>query len=162
MAARPWVEKARAAYPTWVDAKNALGEAFGYTAIPVGIMVRPGGTVAGVKVPFSVDDESDRRAVEVFARGGVPEIETSSRLDGLPAAIESFAGGVSAYGGGDKQGAIRRWREALAEDPANHLIRKQIWAVQNPDRFYPEIDWDWQMQVLAQERKAEASGSGRK
>ena len=125
-------------------------------------MVQSGGAVAGVKVPFSVDDESDRRAVDVFARGGATEIETAGRLDGVPAAIESFAGGVSAYAGGDSQTAIRQWREALAEDPANHVIRKQIWAVQNPDRFYPEIDWDWQMEVLAQERKTEASGARRK
>ena len=125
-------------------------------------MVRPGGTVAGVKVPFSVDDESDRRAVDVFAGGGAPEIETAGRLDGVSAAVESFAGGVSAYADGDRQAAIRQWREALAEDPANHVIRKQIWAVQNPDRFYPEIDWDWQMEVLARERKTEASGAKRK
>ena len=46
-----------------------------------------------------------------------------------------FAGGVSAYADGDRQAAIRQWREALAEDPANHVIRKQIWVVQNPDRF---------------------------
>ena len=124
--------------------------------------MRAGGTIVAVKVPFSVDDESDRRAVDVFARGGASEIATSSRLHGVPAAIESFAGGVSAYAGGDSEAAIRRWREALAEDPANYLIRKQIWAVQHPERFYPDIDWDWQMQVLAQEREAEASGAGRK
>ncbi|MCY3800274.1 MAG: hypothetical protein OXG46_01720 [Chloroflexi bacterium] len=124
-------------------------------------MVRAGGTVVGVKVPFSVDDETDRHSVDVFARGGAPEIEASGRLDGVPDAIESFAGGVGAYAGGDRQTAIRRWREALAEDPANYLIRKQIWAVQHPERFYPEIDWDWQMQVLAQEREAEASGTSR-
>ena len=123
--------------------------------------MRAGGIVVAVKVPFSVDDESDRHAVDVFARGGVSEIETSHRLDGVPDAIESFAGGVSAYAGGDRQTAISRWREALAEDPANYLIRKQIWAVQHPERFYPEIDWDWQMQVLAQEREAEASGASR-
>ncbi|MCY4107555.1 MAG: hypothetical protein OXG11_00825 [Chloroflexi bacterium] len=124
-------------------------------------MVRAGGTVVGVKVPFSVDDESDRDAVDVFARGGAPEMEASGRLDGVPDAIESFAGGVSAYAEGEMQTAIHRWREALAEDPANYLIRKQIWAVQHPERFYPKIDWDWQMEVLAEERDAEASGAGR-
>lgn len=125
-------------------------------------MVRPGGAVASVKVPFSVDDESDRLAVDVFASGGAPEIEASGRLDGVSAAVESFAGGVGAYADGDKQTAIRQWREALAKDPDNYVIRKQIWAVQNPDRFYPEINWDWQMEVLAEERKTEASGARRK
>ena len=92
---------------------------------------------------------------------GAPESEASGRLDGVPDAIESFAGGVSAYAEGEMQTAIHRWREALAEDPANYLIRKQIWAVQHPERFYPKIDWDWQMEVLAQERDAESIGADR-
>jgi hypothetical protein len=30
-------------------------------------------------------------------------------------------------------------------EPDNFVIRKQIWAVENPDRFYDgEIDTDWQ------------------
>jgi tetratricopeptide (TPR) repeat protein len=44
-----------------------------------------------------------------------------------------------------KQEALRHLRRALELDPANYLIRKQIWAIENPDRFYAgEIDWAWQ------------------
>ena len=32
------------------------------------------------------------------------------------------------------------------------MIRKQIWAVEHPERFYPAIDWDWQKEQLARER----------
>ena len=120
-------------------------------------MVQPGGVVAYVKVPFSVDDESDRHAVDVFARGGMPEIRKAGGLDGVSAAVESFAEGVTKYSDGDRQTAINRWREALSEDPDNFLIRKQIWAVENPERFYPKIDWGWQKDVLAREKEIEES-----
>ena len=154
------MDKADASYPTYVDARNQLGKAFGYMAIPVGIMVEPGGAVAFVKVPFSVDEESDRQAVDTFARGGTPEIQKAGRLDGESAAVESFAQGVSDFAAGDPKAAVSQWRKALTADPGNYLIRKQIWAVENPDRFYPEIDWDWQAKVLARERELEDNGAG--
>ncbi len=124
--------------------------------------MNPGGTVAYIKVPFSVDDESDRQAVDVFAGGGTPEIQKAGSLDGVSAAAESFAGGVSNYADGDRQSAVSQWREALAADPDNFVIRKQIWVVENPDRFYPEIDWGWQKEIMAREREIEESGAEQK
>ena len=53
---------------------------------------------------------------------------------------------------GDRAGAVEAWRRALAADPDNYVIRKQIWAVEHPDRFYPTIDWAWQKEQLARER----------
>lgn len=46
---------------------------------------------------------------------------------------------------GRKQEAVRLWREALKRDPKNWLIRKQIWAVEHPERFYEgDVDFEWQ------------------
>jgi hypothetical protein len=53
---------------------------------------------------------------------------------------------------GDRAGAAAAWREALRADPDNYVIRKQIWAVEHPERFYPTIDWAWQKTQLARER----------
>jgi hypothetical protein len=47
---------------------------------------------------------------------------------------------------------VAAWREALRADPDNFVIRKQIWAVEHPERFYPSIDWAWQRDQLARER----------
>lgn len=50
--------------------------------------------------------------------------------------------------------ALRDFREAQRRDPGNWRIRKQIWALENPERFYgPEgIDWAWQREEVERER----------
>lgn len=46
-----------------------------------------------------------------------------------------------------KQQALHQLQLALKKAPNNWLIRKQIWAIQNPERFYNgDIDFDWQRQ----------------
>jgi hypothetical protein len=61
---------------------------------------------------------------------------------------------------GRPEEAVAEWRSALRRDPENFLIRKQIWAVEHPEKFHPSIDFDWQKKRLRQEREAEiAAGS---
>lgn len=44
-----------------------------------------------------------------------------------------------------KEEAAEQMKAALKQDPKNYIIRKQIWAVENPERFYEGgIDWGWQ------------------
>ena len=41
------------------------------------------------------------------------------------------------------------WRRGVALQPDNYIIRKQIWAVENPDRFYQgQVDYAWQKEQL--------------
>jgi len=48
--------------------------------------------------------------------------------------------------------ALDQWEKALALDPDNFLIRKQIWAVRHPDLFYEgEINTGWQKEQLVKE-----------
>jgi len=48
---------------------------------------------------------------------------------------------------GRKDEGVASLKRALAADPGNYVIKKQIWALENPDRFYDGgIDWDWQKQ----------------
>ena len=42
-------------------------------------------------------------------------------------------------------------------DPENFVVRKQIWAVRYPERFYPVIDFDWQAEQLRREREEEVA-----
>ena len=38
----------------------------------------------------------------------------------------------------------------LELNPDNYLIRKQIWAVENPERFYEgDVDYNWQREQTA-------------
>jgi hypothetical protein len=161
-AARPWLERAAATFPTVVDAANALGEALGYKAIPNGIVLDEGGTVRFRKFGgFSVESAGDVAAVErlLAADGtggtGAPDGATAAgRAGAAPgrARASALQRGLDLLRQGDRAGAVAAWREALAADPDNYVVRKQIWAVEHPERFYPTIDWAWQQEQLARER----------
>ena len=49
--------------------------------------------------------------------------------------------------------ALLKLKQARDLDPANWRIRKQIWAIENPDKFYadPSPDYDWQKEELERE-----------
>ncbi len=56
-----------------------------------------------------------------------------------------FREGLELYESGRTAEALARWRQGLELDPDNYLVRKQIWAVENPERFYEgDVDYDWQ------------------
>jgi tetratricopeptide (TPR) repeat protein len=63
----------------------------------------------------------------------------------------AFALGTALYQLGDRDGALHWWRTARERDPANFTVRKQIWRVEHPEKFYPTIDPDWQREQLVKE-----------
>ena len=160
-AARPFVAAAGAEFPTVVDDHGALSRRFGFKVVPNGLLVDEGGTIRYAKFGgFSVDNPEDVGAVERFLAGEDPGpspepapdplgllerelVETKLRLGRL--LLES----------GRREEAVAAWREALRLDPENFTIRKQIWAVEHPEKFYPTIDFDWQQEQLAAERERE-------
>ena len=63
-----------------------------------------------------------------------------------------FGLGIGRLERGDKPGAVEAWRQALARDKWNWVIRKQIWAVEHPENFYEgAIDYAWQKEQTARE-----------
>jgi tetratricopeptide (TPR) repeat protein len=53
---------------------------------------------------------------------------------------------------GQTAAAVEAWKAALRLDPANFVVRKQIWAHRHPERFWPLIDAEWQRAEMARER----------
>jgi hypothetical protein len=51
---------------------------------------------------------------------------------------------------------VEAWKAALRLDPANFVVRKQIWAHRHPERFWPEIDAAWQQAELNRERAGDS------
>src|SRR5207245_9356295 len=49
---------------------------------------------------------------------------------------------------GEREKALATLKKAWAIDPRNWVIRKQIWAVEHPDQFYPAIHTDWQREEI--------------
>jgi tetratricopeptide (TPR) repeat protein len=62
-----------------------------------------------------------------------------------------YAIGSLLLAAGKKEDAVTAWRKGLAADPMNFTLRKQIWMVQYPDRFYPEIDMRFQVEQIKKE-----------
>ena len=62
-----------------------------------------------------------------------------------------YAIGSLLLAAGKKDEAIAAWRKGLEADPMNFTLRKQIWMVQFPDRFYPEIDMRFQVEQIRKE-----------
>lgn len=153
--ARPYVERAGATFTTLVDEENLLGEMFDFKLIPNGILIDEDGIVRYMKVGgFDVRKPETAEVVEKWATGAdldaadlvpeVPEATASARV------MDLFREGKRLYSGGDVNGVVAKWREGLALDPKNYIIRKQIWAVENPDRFYDgAVDYDWQREQTA-------------
>ena len=166
-ASRPWLERAGATFPTMVDSANALGELFGYKVIPNGIFLDESGTVRFAKFGgFSVANEADVAAIEqLLTAGRTGRAARDERAAALPeadggASVSALQRGLESLRRGDHDGALAAWREALTDDPGNYVIRKQIWAVEHPERFYPTIDFAWQKEQLARERAAEGRPNG--
>jgi len=63
----------------------------------------------------------------------------------------AFGLGTALYQQDEVPQALAWWRTALARDPHNFTVRKQIWMVEHPERFYPEIDFAWQQEQLKRE-----------
>ena len=86
-------------------------------------------------------------AAETFTRA--LELDESS-------ASAAFGLGTALHQMGQTTAALAAWRRALRLDPDNFIIRKQIWRIEYPEKFYPSIDYDWQQGKLAQEKAAES------
>ncbi len=116
-----------------------------------------------VKAPFNINvndketltmlekwiSDSDYNAVLLHdmqqSRKPVPETITE--------ATARFQLGLVLLEGGKKQEAMAEWRKALALDPQNWIIHKQIWAVEHPNKFYEgNVDYGWQKTQLETEK----------
>jgi hypothetical protein len=155
---RPYVEQARATYPTLVDADNRLGLLFGFKAVPNAVFVDEAGIIRYTKFGgFDIRKAEHRQLVEQFAAS--PDVsalaQAAEQANGFESdeALAHFHRGLAAFQAGDAQTALEEWRLGVALEPDNWIIRKQVWAIENPERFYSgEVDFTWQREQIAQNR----------
>jgi len=137
-------------FPVLLDEDSAVARVLGFRIVPAGALLDADGSVAYASDDdFDIGDPRLRARLETFMSGGRLEPQPERPVTGR--ALELFAQGVSAHSEGDEPRALVLWREALAHDPDNFLIRSQIWAAQHPDRFWPVVDRDWQQHQLIKE-----------
>jgi tetratricopeptide (TPR) repeat protein len=153
--ARPFIEKANATFTTVVDEENLLGQLYGFKAIPNGFLIDEQGLVRYKKLGgFDIRRTETSRIVEDWAASS-GQLETAEVSNpGLSSehsrANAHFRKGWELYRQGKVKDALAEWRKGVELEPDNWIIRKQIWAVENPDRFYaPSVDYDWQKEQIA-------------
>jgi len=160
--ARPWVEKAGGSYRALLDQRSELGKACGLKYVPVGILVDEEGRLVRPITSVNIGDGDFRRElVEWVESGAIPR-----------AWMEMEGGTLQPQSAAEKEADARfqlaialleqdRDEEALAElkkatqlDPENWLIRKQMWAVENPEAFYEgDVDYGWQKRQMEREER---------
>ena len=161
-AARSVVDAAGVTFPAIIDEQGALSRRFGFKVVPNGVLVDEGGIIRWAKFGgFSIDNTDDIAVVERFLAGdepgASPEADAPYALGPLEqelVATKLQLGRVLLEAGRTPE-AVATWRDALRFDPANFTIRKQIWAAEYPEKFFPTIDFAWQQKQLAAERERE-------
>jgi hypothetical protein len=146
----PVVRERGIEFPVLLDPASSLSAALEFQVVPTGVFVDDGAIAYRHTDDFDAGDPRVRSALHAFLRGE----EAPAAPDGRPmrpAALRPFADGVAAHQRGDTAEALALWREALAADPENFLIRSQIWALEHPERFWPAVDREWQEQQLMRE-----------
>jgi tetratricopeptide (TPR) repeat protein len=162
-AARLWVEKSGGAHPTVVDEHNLLGRLLDFKRVPNGVFLDEQGTIRYAKYGgFSVDQPEDVETIQRLIDGEIAQqAATETEAPYALSSIESqlietrLRLGSELLARGESEGALAEWRKALEMDPENFVIRKQIWAVRYPEKFYPTIDFDWQGEQLRRDREEE-------
>ena len=159
---RPWHDKADAKFVTLVDSQNILGNLFNLKAIPYGVMIDEAGRL--VNSPFNIN-VAKKETLAMLEKWITDPAYNATLLSNVkpasisqnPKVIEAnarFQLGRTLLEIGKKAEAMAEWRKALALDPKNWIIHKQIWAVEHPDKFYEgNVDYGWQKAQLEAEKR---------
>ena len=146
------MEKAGATFTCVVDAENTLSKTFGFKAVPNGVLVDESGTVVYQKFGgFDIRKPETRELVEAWLSTGATagaESTSSTAVDARVLAL--FDQGLALLRGGEVTEACAKWREASTLDPGNYVVHKQLWSIENPEKFYGDkVDMAWQKDQLA-------------
>jgi tetratricopeptide (TPR) repeat protein len=83
------------------------------------------------------------------------QLEAAARIRPEESSIH-FLWGQILLRQGTEEAALEKLRRARDLDPENWRIRKQIWAIENPDKFYTgdAPDFKWQREQIAREKQS--------
>ncbi len=145
---RPFHDKARAQFTTVVDAGTVVTRTFGVRAIPNGALIDENGILRySLYGGFDIRNPATKKLVSGFLLNGEVTLTDETEVKGAVdvASLDHFERGLELYGSGDFEGAAVIWRQGMELEPDHWNMRKQLWAIEHPDRFYDgKVDYDWQ------------------
>ncbi len=153
--ARPYVEGAGASFTTIVDEENLLGQLYSFRAIPNGLLVDEEGVLRYAKFGgFDIRKPDVAEIVESWAVAPSLEelaskVELSSVSPQHQESLACFRQGMKEYRKGNLKEAVALWRRGTELEPDNFIVRKQMWAVEHPEKFYAgKVDFAWQREQM--------------
>lgn len=146
-----YIEKFGVTFPTLIDEYNTLSRIFGFKAVPNGLFIDENGRlvykqfggfdIRNTDFKTILDSWVVSRSLNELVQKPSPQILKASH----DKATDLFHDGMKLYEEGHISDALVSWRKALHFEPDNYVIRKQIWAIENPEKFYQgEVDYTWQ------------------
>lgn len=143
----PYVESAKPDFNVVLDQKNVLGTIFGYRAIPNGVFIDELGVLRYRKFSgFDIRKPEMQAEVMNFARGSNSIELDISKVENHG---DYFERGLVQYDRGNIEEAKVIWRIGIEVEPDHWNMRKQLWAIEHPERFYDgSVDYDWQKEQV--------------
>ena len=143
------------AFPTLIDRHNEIGKSYAVKYVPVGILLDGEGILVRPVGPVDIADAVFREELtEWIVSGSLPPSwkqppegrdELVQLSDRERQADEHLQKAIAHLDRGERDAALDELQKGSALDPDNWLIRKQGWAVENPEAFYEgEVDYQWQ------------------
>ena len=153
----PFIEAANSTFSTLVDEQNHLSELFGFKAVPNVIVINKEGVIVGKQFgKFDIRKPGDfdilRHWIEPKKANDEEVLnDKGTSMESHIDAIKLFQRGMKNVAANRIDEALKLWRLAVEKDPSSYVIRKQIWAIENPEKFYDdEVDYDWQKDQLGE------------
>ncbi|MBI4218972.1 MAG: hypothetical protein HY682_02435 [Chloroflexi bacterium] len=149
---RRYLETASASFKSAVDQTNLLAGLFGFKAVPNGMLIDEHGLLAYKRFGgFDIRKPETTDVVKMFLASNDLSDAPQAGSDGVRvASMDHFRRGLDQLRGGDRSRAVATWREGVALEPDNWLMRKQLWALEHPEKFYAgPVDFAWQKEQIA-------------
>ena len=161
-AAIPWIEKARGEFRALIDRDNVVGKTYRLKYVPVGIFTDEDGRLVRPVGSVNIDDDVLRaELIEWVTTGIIPHVWMARAAENAEtdvSGVEEREAEARYYlsrillESGKRSAAIEELRRAFELDRENWIIRKQLWALENPEVFYKgKVDYAWQKARIARE-----------
>ncbi len=143
-----------------MDANDVMARIFGLAAVPIAFFVGSDGRLVEPPTSANPGDDDQRGRIVAWARGerDRPGFERDARRadgDGPDVAKARAWWRLASIALAEGRSADGRahLERAFELDPTNWLVRKQRWALDEPDKFYDGmIDTSWQKEQVASGR----------
>jgi hypothetical protein len=153
--ARRYARAAGATFPVLLDQEGLLSSLYRFRGIPNGWVIDENGVIRFRQLGgFDIRKPETAEAIEQTLNSIIPSPAAAQpHEEPRPDALKAFQEGVQLLRLENKRAAVEAWLRAAEADPANFLVRKQIWHLLHPERFEPEVDFAWQRAQVEREER---------